>query len=157
MSRLPVWVRVVRVKPPDWFERVDARFVAFMNTHGPRALRISLGIVFVWFGLLKLIGRSPVAELVSHTVYWLPSNVAVPLLGGWEMVVGLGLLFRVAMRLTLLLFWMLLAGTFLVLVLRPEIAFQGGNPMMLTTEGEFVIKNLVLIAGGLVVGGRVRR
>jgi len=144
------------VKLPDWFERFDARFVAFMSAYGPRAVRISLGIVFVWFGLLKVIGRSPVAELVSHTVYWLPAHVAVPLLGGWEMAVGLGLLFRVAMRLTLLLFWMLLAGTFQVLVLRPEIAFQGGNPMMLTTEGEFVIKNLVLIAGGLVVGGRVR-
>src|SRR2546426_3737937 len=127
-----------------------------MNAYGPRAVRISLVIVFVWFGVLKLIGRSPVAELVSHTVYWLPARVAVPLLGGWETAVGLGLLFRVAMRLTLLLFWMLLAGTFLVLVLRPEIAFQGGNPMMLTMEGEFVIKNLVLIAGGLVVGGRVR-
>ena len=144
------------MKLPDWFERFDARFVAFMSAYGPRAVRISLGIVFVWFGLLKVIGRSPVAELVAHTVYWLPARVAVPLLGGWEMAVGLGLLFRMVMRLTLLLFWMLLAGTFLVLVLRPEIAFQGGNPMMLTMEGEFVIKNLALIAGGLVVGGRVR-
>ena len=100
------------MKLPDWFERFDARFVAFMRAYGPRAVRISLGIVFVWFGLLKVIGRSPVAELVSHTVYWLPAHVAVPLLGGCEMAVGLGLLFRVAMRLTLLLFWMLLAGTF---------------------------------------------
>ena len=50
-----------------------------------------------------------------------------------------------------------MAGTFLVLVVKPEIAFQGGNPLLLTTEGEFVIKNLVLIAAGLVVGGSVQR
>jgi uncharacterized membrane protein YkgB len=50
-----------------------------------------------------------------------------------------------------------LAGTFLVLVVRPDIAFQAGNPFLLTTEGEFVVKNLVLIAGGLVVGSTVRK
>ena len=70
---------------------------------------------------------------------------------------GLGLLFGVVQRLTLFLFWLQLSGTFLVLVLRPDIAFQGGNPLLLTVEGEFVIKNIVLIAGGIVVGGTVRR
>jgi hypothetical protein len=61
------------------------------------------------------------------------------------------------MRLILLLFWLQMAGTFLVLVLQPDVAFQGGNPLLLTTEGEFVIKNLVLITAGLVVGSTVRR
>ena len=75
---------------------------------------------------------------------------------GWEIAVGVGLLFAVALRLTLFLFWLQMAGTFLVLVAKPAIAFQGGNPLLLTTEGEFVIKNLVLIAAGLVVGGTVR-
>jgi uncharacterized membrane protein YkgB len=63
----------------------------------------------------------------------------------------------VALRLTLLLFWLQMAGTLMVLVLRPDMAFQGGNPLLLTAEGEFVIKNLVLIAAGLVVGGTVGR
>jgi len=80
----------------------------------------------------------------------------VPFLGVWEVAVGLGLLVGVALRLVLLLFWLQLAGTFLVLVVRPDIAFQAGNPFLLTTEGEFVVKNLVLIAGGLVVGSTVR-
>ena len=71
------------------------------------------------------------------------------------MAVGVGLLFAVALRLTLFLFWLQMAGTFLVLVLRPDVAFQAGNPFLLTTEGEFVIKNLVLIAAGLAVGGAV--
>jgi len=108
--------------------------------------------------MLKIVGVSPVRDLVAHTVYWVSPEFFVPFLGVWEVAVGLGLLFAVAMRLTLLLFWLQLAGTFLVLVLRPDIAFQQGtNPLLLTTEGEFVIKNLVLISAGLVVGGTVRR
>ena len=140
-----------------WFERIDGTFVGFMAAFGIRLLRICLGIVFVWFGLLKLAGRSPVASLVAETAYWLPPDLVVPLLGVWEVAVGIGLLLRIALRLTLLLFWLLLAGTFLVLVLHPDVAFQQGNPLLLTVEGEFVVKNLVLIAAGLVVGSTVRR
>jgi len=131
--------------------------IRFMTTCGIPILRVCLGIVFFWFGLLKVIGKSPVAELVAQTVYWVSPQWFVPCLGVWEMVVGAGLLFAVALRLTLLLFWLQMAGTLMVLVLRPDMAFQGGNPLLLTTEGEFVIKNLVLIAAGLVVGGTVRR
>jgi len=108
-------------------------------------------------GVLKVTGDSPVAGLVLRTVYWIDSDVFIPFLGVWEMLVGLGLLFAVALRLTLFLFWLQMAGTLLVLLLRPEIAFRNGNPLLLTVEGEFVIKNLVLIAGGLVIGSTVGR
>jgi len=141
----------------DLWDRVDRGMVRFMTAFGIQILRICLGIVFFWFGLLKVIGESPVAELVSQTVYWVPPEAFVPFLGVWEMVVGLGLLFAVALRLTLFLFWLQMAGTLMALVLRPDIAFQGGNPLLLTTEGEFIVKNLVLIAAGLVVGGTVRK
>jgi len=107
--------------------------------------------------VLKVTGDSPVAGLVLRTVYWIDSDVFIPFLGVWEMLVGLGLLFAVALRLTLFLFWLQMAGTLLVLLLRPEIAFRNGNPLLLTVEGEFVIKNLVLIAGGLVIGSTVGR
>jgi len=143
--------------PRGLWGRLDRGMIRFMADYGIRVLRVCLGIVFVWFGLLKVIGKSPVAELVAHTVYWVPSAFFVPFLGAWEIVVGLGLLFALALRLILFLFWLQMAGTFLVLVVKPDIAFQGGNPLLLTTEGEFVIKNLVLIAAGLVVGGTVRR
>jgi putative oxidoreductase len=139
------------------WDRLDRRMVQFMAIYGRRLMRISLGIIFIWFGALKVIGRSPVAELVASTVPWVSPGFFVPFLGVWEMIVGIGLLFNLALRLTLFLFWLQLAGTFLVLVSQPKVAFQGGNPLLLTTEGEFVIKNLVLIAGGLVVGSGVRR
>lgn len=139
------------------WQRLDAWMIGMMRRHGIRALRISVGIVFVWFGLLKVTGQSPVAELVARTVYWVSPEWFIPLLGVWEVAVGLGLLFAVALRLTLLLFWLQMAGTFLVLLLLPEVSFSGGNPFLLTIEGEFVIKNLVLIASGLAIGSTVQR
>ena len=78
-------------------------------------------------------------------------------LGVFEVAIGLGLVLGIALRLTLFLFWTHLGGTFLVFVLRPEIAFLGDNPLVLTAWGEFVVKNLVFIAAGLAVGSTVRR
>ena len=139
------------------WERLDHFMVAFMTAHGTRSLRVALAVTFIWFGALKVLGRSPVADLVAQTVYWLPPAFFVRFLGWWELVIGVGLLSGVALRLILLLFWLQMAGTFLVLVLRPELAFQSGNPLLLTVTGEFVIKNLVLIAAGLVIGSTVHR
>ncbi len=138
-------------------DAVDVNVVAWMRRSGVDGVRIALAIVFIWFGMLKIIGQSPVLELIAETVYWIDPNVFIPFLGVWEVFVGVGLLFRLVLRATLLLFWMLLAGTFSVLLVKPDVAFQGGNPLLLTVEGEFVIKNLVLIAAGLVIGSTVRQ
>jgi hypothetical protein len=98
-------------------------------------------------------GRSPAAALVTQTVRLLPLGHApvVAILGAIEIAIGLGLLFGIALRMTLLLFIAQQAGTFLVLVVCPELAFQHHNPLLLTMTGEFVVKNLVFMAGGLVV------
>ncbi len=138
-------------------DRLDEKAIWLMSRYGILALRISLGVVFVWFGVLKVIGDSPVYDLVASTVYLVPPELFVPFLGFWEIAVGLGLLTGLALRLTLIFFLMQMAGTFLVLVVKPEVAFQGLNPLLLTTEGEFVVKNIVLISGALVVGSTIRR
>jgi uncharacterized membrane protein YkgB len=127
-----------------------------MEAYGILLLRLALAIVFIWFGALKVFGQSPVADLVADTAYWLPSEFVVKSLGVWEIIVGIGLLFPVALRLTLALFWLQMLGTFLVLLMHPDRAFDG-NPLLLTLTGEFVVKNLVLIAAGLVIGSTVRR
>lgn len=137
------------------WRRVDQGMIRFMRTQGVSLIRVSLAVVFIWFGALKVLGVSPVHDLVARTVYWVSPERFIPFLGLWEVAVGLGLLFAVALRLTLFLFWLQLAGTFLVLLVLPDIAFQHGNPLLLTTEGEFVVKNLVLITAGLVIGGTV--
>lgn len=138
-------------------DRLDATVARFLEEHGVTALRIAIAIIFIWFGLLKVIGRSPVEDLVKDTIYFLPQDTFFVFLGVWEIVIGIGLLVPVALRLTLLLFWVQMAGTFLALVVLPGRSFQDGNPFLLSVTGEFVIKNLALIAAGLVIGSTVRR
>ena len=113
--------------------------------------------IFLWFGALKVIDRSPVAEIVQATVFFLPGELTLYLLGCLEIAIGIGFLIPVAPRLTLLLFSIQMLGTFLTLVVLPERSFQGGNPLLLGVLGEFVVKNLVFIAAGLVVGASIRR
>ncbi len=141
----------------DLVDRIDRRITGFLEAYGITALRIALAVVFIWFGALKVIDRSPVEGLVKDTIYFLPEDTFFVMIGFWEIVVGAGLLFPVALRLTLLLFWMQMAGTFLSLIILPGRSFQDGNPFLLTDTGEFIIKNLVLIAAGLVIGSTVGR
>ncbi|MGH8959423.1 MAG: DoxX family membrane protein [Acidimicrobiia bacterium] len=135
---------------------LDRRIRGFLQRNSPWILRWALAIVFLWFGLLKVTGDSPVVDLVAAAVGdWFDPSWFVPVLGAFEILVGLGLAIGKGIRATLLLFALQMAGTFLLLVLRPDIVFQNGNPLLLTTEGEFVIKNLVLLAAGMVVGAGV--
>jgi uncharacterized membrane protein YkgB len=158
-GRWDIEERLERQLPLAWQGRahaVDEAVAGWMERYGVTVLRIALGVVFVWFGALKVIGHSPVEDLVRETAYFLPAGFVVPAIGVWEVIIGFGLIFPVALRLTLLMFWAQMAGTLLVLIVHPSLSFQDGNPLLLTVEGEFVIKNLVLIAAGLVIGGQVR-
>ena len=137
-------------------ERIDSKVLALLERVALPLLRVSLGIVFVWFGILKITGQTPVAQLVADTVFWIDPDWFVPLLGVFEALVGFGLLFGRGLRLVLALFILQMIGTFLVLVVQPDVAFQNGNPLILTTEGEFVVKNLVLLSAGLTIGSRLK-
>ena len=137
-------------------ERLDRRVLAFLEGAALPLLRLSLGVGFVWFGILKIVGQTPVAKLVADTVYWLDPDWFVPFLGVFEVLVGVGLLLGRLQRIVLALFALHMIGTFLVLVVQPDVAFQHDNPLLLTTEGEFVVKNLVLLSAGLMIGSRVK-
>jgi uncharacterized membrane protein YkgB len=136
-------------------ERFDARFRPSLARIGVPLLRISLGVVFLWFGVLKVFDVSPVAELVARTIYWFDPGFVVPALGVVEVFVGVCLLSGRLIRVALPLLVLQMVGTFLVLLLLPDVAFRDGNPLLLTVEGEFVVKNLVLLSGALVVGSRL--
>ena len=114
-------------------------------------LRYALGIVFIWFGLLKLLDASPVVELIKMTYSFFPYPWFVKILGVWELVIGLGLLTRRAPRITLTLLWLQMLGTLASPVFAPQLFFTSGNPFYLTTIGEFVIKNIVLVSASFVI------
>jgi uncharacterized membrane protein YkgB len=119
--------------------------------------RLDLAVIYLWFGALKLAGVSPVNDLVEKTAVLLPRRLRVPVMGMWEVTIGLGLLARMALRPTLLLLGLHLISTFMVIVIRPGEVFRRGNPLLLTERGEFIMKNLVLLAAALAVGGRAPR
>lgn len=138
------------------FDRVDANITAWMAGSGITILRIALGIVFLWFGTLKFVpGLSPADELVRATVPFLPGDLFVPFLGLWEVVIGLGFITGRALRLTILLLFLQMPGTLSPIVLLPERVFTV-FPFALTLEGQYIVKNVVLIAAALVIGATVR-
>jgi putative oxidoreductase len=115
------------------------------------ALRVVLGLVFVWFGGLKIIGRSPVAALVAQTLPFANHHLALLVLGTAEVSLGLVLVCGVFVRLALPALALHLAGTFSTFVVAPHLMFNAGDPLLLTSNGEFVLKNVVLIAAALVL------
>ncbi len=126
-----------------------------MDKYGILLLRVSIAIIFIWFGILKPLGLSPAEELVKNTVYWFPPEYFVPILGWWEVLIGVFILIRPLIRISLFLLFLQMPGTFLPLVLLPEVCFTE-FPYGLTLEGQYIIKNLVLISAALVVGGTAR-
>ena len=138
------------------FDRFDQLVTRWMARYGLIILRIGLGIVFLWFGALKLVpGLSPAEELVRNTIYWVNPDWFLYVLAIWEVLIGLGLIFGKFMRITLLLLFLQMPGTALPLLLLPEVVWTI-FPYGLTLEGQYIIKNLVLIGAGLVLGGTVR-
>ena len=136
-------------------EEVDRTIATFMERVGTPMLRAGIAIVFIWFGALKVVGDSPAAELVAATVYVVPPELFVPVLGVWEILIGICLLYRPLIRLGILLLFLQMPGTFLPIVLLPDVVFTT-FPYGLTVEGQYIIKNLVIIGAALVVGGTVR-
>jgi uncharacterized membrane protein YkgB len=143
------------------YDRIDRRITETLARIGIPALRISLGIVFLWFGALKFFPElSPAEELAAATIEELSFGIVSPeaavfLLATWECAIGLGLLTGRLLRATLLLLFVQMAGTITPLFLFPEQTFVA-FPYAPTLEGQYIIKNIVLVAAAIVVGATVR-
>jgi len=143
------------------FDHLDARITTWMAHYSIKLLRIGLGIIFLWFGALKFFpSLSPAQELATITISTLTFGVvqptlSLPLLALWECLIGLGLIVDRWTRLTLLLLWAQMLGTITPLFLFPADAFTR-IPFAPTLEGQYIIKNIVLVCAGLVIGATAR-
>ncbi len=140
----------------ELYDKIDRSITRWMASYGLTIMRLGLGVVFFWFGALKLApGISPAEVLVRNTIYFIDPDIFLPVLAIWEMVIGLGLLTGKFLRATLLLLFAQMVGTALPLVVLPE-AVWTNFPFVLTLEGQYIVKNLVIIGSAIVLGGTVR-
>ena len=138
------------------YDELDIFITKFMSKWGITFLRYSLGLIYIWFGILKPFGLSPAQELVENTVYWFDNpKTFVPILGWWEVVIGLTMCIKPLISVSIFLLFIQMPGTFLPLILLPEVCFNN-FPFGLTLEGQYIIKNLIIISAALVVGSTVR-
>jgi uncharacterized membrane protein YkgB len=142
------------------FDVIDLHITSWMARYSLGILRFGLGVVFIWFGALKFFpGLSPAEELVRNTIYFFDPDFFLPILALWEVLIGIGFLTGFVtnklQRLTILLLFLQLPGTALPLVLLPEVCWTS-FPFVLTLEGQYIIKNLVIIGSALVLGATVR-
>ena len=143
------------------FDVIDRNVTHWMADHGVTLLRWSIGAIFVWFGALKLApGLSPADQIATNTTMvltldLLSEDVARLSLAVLELTIGIGLLTGRFLRLTLLLLFAQMTGTLTPLIIFPEQIWTD-FPFVLTLEGQYIMKNAVLISAGLVIGSTVR-
>lgn len=122
----------------------------WMNHHGVTVLRYSLAVILFWFGLLKPLSVSPAEPIVRQSIFFLPHEIFFPFLGWWEAVIGVGLLFDRTLRISVFMLVFQMLGTMAPLIVTPDLTFTM-TPLAPSEIGVFIIKNWVLLSGGLVV------
>ncbi len=141
-------------------QALDLGIARFMRRYGHGALRYSLALIFIWFGILKPLGISPAEPLVLQTVEWMPVFSPASwliVIGWWEVTIGVLFIPRATLRFAIGLLALQMVGTFMPLVMLPQVTFQEGRiPYALTMEGQYIVKNLLIISAAMVIGGTVR-
>ena len=120
-------------------------------------IRLSLFIIFFWFGLLKPLGLSAAEQLVLDTVYWMPifsAHAWLSIIGWWEVVIGLCFLFEKTTKIALVLLLLQMTGTFMPLIILPDVTFQNSNFFTPTLEGQYILKNILIIAAALIISNK---
>jgi uncharacterized membrane protein YkgB len=141
--------------------RIETRSVEWKARNGLNILRVALGLVFVWFGVLKFVKGISSAEIIAGktilklTFGYVKPAFSLPFLAVWECTIGLGLLFKRWLSLTLLLLYLQMLGTFLPLFFFPHETFNH-SVLVPTLLGQYIIKNIVLLSSSVVIGATVK-
>jgi uncharacterized membrane protein YkgB len=129
-------------------EKHEVRYNKNMSNYIPLFARLSLFLIYGWFGMLKVLGYSPagpmVADLLRKTIPFMEPATFIVLLGVFEVVIGVLFLIPQLRKITLTLFFVHMFTTFGPLVLLPELAWT--STLVPTLEGQYIIKNLALIS-----------
>lgn len=133
---------------------IDRRIARFFSRHAHRAHRVSLGLLFIWFGLLKPFGLKTTTSLLAHTIWLGDPDFMVQVLGWWEVAIGACLIVRPLVRLAIVLLAVRLPGTLLAFIIHPSICFEA-FPLAPTPEGQYLIKDLAVFFATLAIAASV--
>ena len=136
--------------------KIDQKIARWMRRWSTPAVRLSFGIIFIWFGILKPFGSSSAESLLIATVVWLPLGTPefwLIVIGWWEVAIGITFLFSRTTKIAIALLFLQMFGTFIPLIVLPEVTFQNGNIFTPSLEGQYIIKNVMIISAALVLGG----
>ena len=132
-------------------KKFDTSLIIFFRKISIPVARFSLFVVFFWFGLLKVIGLSPASGLVQrlfeNTIPFITFHSFLIGFGLFECLIGILFLVRGAERIVIPLLLVHMITTFGPLVLLPSETWQ--RFLVPTLEGQYIIKNLVIIATGI--------
>ena len=130
------------------FPKTDHLIINFFKKYSFPLARVAIFIVFFWFGALKVIGASPasplVAGLLGRTLPFMTFPTFITLFGVFEMMIGLLFLIPHAERVAIIFLFIHMITTLVPLALLPSVTWSG--PFIPTLEGQYIIKNLVIIA-----------
>lgn len=114
-------------------------------------LRVSIGLIFFWFGLVKFFpGVSPAEDLASNTICTLTFHMISPPictigLAIFESLIGILLIFGKLVKPVLALLFLHMLGTLFTFFLFPDTMFEN-YPLVLTLQGQYVMKNVIILA-----------
>jgi uncharacterized membrane protein YkgB len=124
------------------------RFIDFSGKLAPKLFKFSIFLVYFWFGLLKVTGDSPaspmVLKLLDRTMPFMDAATFLILFGLFEVVIGLLFLVPRLEKLATVLLAIHLITTILPLFLLPQFTWTGF--LTPTMEGQYIIKNILIIA-----------
>jgi uncharacterized membrane protein YphA (DoxX/SURF4 family) len=140
--------------------KFDTISIKYMKSASIPAIRLSFGVIFIWFGLLKPLGLSAAEGLLKATVVWLPFGTPdnwLIVIGFWEVAIGIFFFFKKTTRIAIILLLLQMIGTFMPLIVLSDVTFQSNNILLPSLEGQYIIKNLMIISAALVLGGEINR
>ena len=142
----------------EYIAKIDQKTTRGTRRWSIPSVRVSFGIIFIWFGILKPFGISSAEGLLKATVVWLPfgePNFWLITIGWWEVAIGVTFLFYRTTKIAIVLLFIQMIGTFLPLVFLPDVTFQNDSIFTPSLEGQYIIKNVMIISAALVVGGSI--
>lgn len=128
-----------------------------IESKGLLVLRISVGLIFFWFGFLKFFDNLSSAQgIASQTISWLTfgyldASISMPILAAVECAIGIGILTKKYMEHVIPLLYLQMFGTILPLFIFAEKTWEA-VPFVPTLEGQYIIKNAILISAAVVLG-----